>query len=77
MKSEYIERRYKMNKETTVVVKSRKEKDADIYKNSVTVTTESTSLEPLKIGTRSEIEAAIKEIDLEDDQIALFAGERG
>lgn len=72
MKSAYIERRYKMNSFTTVVVKSKKDKDADIYKNSITVITESTSLEPLRIGTKSEIEEALKEIDLEDNQVSFF-----
>jgi hypothetical protein len=72
MKSAYIERRYKMNALTTVIVKSKKEKDADIYKNSITIVTESTSIEPLRIGTKAEIEEAVKQIDLEDNQINFF-----
>lgn len=72
MKSEYIERRYKMNRDTTVIVKSRKDKDADIYKNTITLTHSTTSLEPLSIGTREEIEAAVAEIDMDDDQLMLF-----
>jgi hypothetical protein len=72
MKSTHIERRYKMNDNTTVVVKSKKDKDADIYRNTITIITESTDIEPLRIGTKAEIEEAVKQIDLEDNQVSFF-----
>lgn len=74
MKSEYIERRYKMNNNTTVIVRSKKSKDAEIYNNTITLTHSTADIKPLSIGTRDEIEAAINKIDLDDDQLALFGG---
>lgn len=63
-----------MNRDTVVTIKSKKAKDADIYTNTISVTTTSTSLEPLKIGTRKEIEEAVRDIELEDNQLGLFPG---
>ena len=75
MKSELIVRKYKMNRDTTVEIRSKKAKDADIYTNSIVVTQVSVSTEPLKIGTRAEIMSAVKEIELEDDQLGLSLGQ--
>lgn len=72
MRSDYIERRFKMNRETTVIIKSRKAKDAEIYTNSITVTTETADIKPLQLQTRAEIEDMIRGIELEDDQSSLF-----
>lgn len=74
MKSDYIERRFRMNRQTTVTIRSKMDEKSDIYKNTVIVTREESSLEPLKTHTRAEIEEMIKEIDLEDDQTTLAVG---
>lgn len=73
MKSDYIEKRYRMNKNTTVVVKSKR--DGDVYKNIITLTHESAGLEPLLKASnpgRSEIADKIADIDLSDDNLELF-----
>lgn len=72
MKSSYIEKRYRMNKNTTVTVKSKL--DGDIYKNTITLTHESAGLEPLlrATATRSEIADKIADIDMSDEQGSLF-----
>lgn len=73
MKSDYIEKRYKMNKNTTVVVVSKR--DGDVYKNKITLTHETAGLEPLLKAvnpTRSEIADKIADIDLDDDNVNLF-----
>lgn len=77
MKSDYIERRIRLNRNTSVVLRSKKDKDADIYRSTITVVHEIADTKPLQIGTRAELEAAIKEIDLDEDQLSLMAGERG
>jgi hypothetical protein len=74
MKDDYIERRVKLNRETTVVIKSRKDKDSDIYRNTVTLTHESADMQPLQLGSRNDIQQYIQGVDLEDDQMGLFPG---
>lgn len=72
MKSDYIEKRFKMNSNTSVVVKSRL--DGDVYKNTITVTHETAGLEPLfkTTPTRSQIADKIADIDMSDPQGNLF-----
>lgn len=74
MKSNYIEKRYRMNATTTVVVKSKL--DGEIYKNTITLTHESAGLEPLlkATATRSEIADKIADIDMSDENGTLFGG---
>lgn len=75
MKSSYIEKRYRMNRNTTVVVKSKL--DGDVYKNTITLTHESAGLEPLlkTTPTRGQIADKIADIDLSDEQGSLFGGD--
>lgn len=76
MKSNYIERRFKMNANTTIIIKSKK--DGDIYKNVMTVTHESVGLEPLisiNNPSRSDLADKIANINLEDDQVDMFEGQ--
>lgn len=72
MKSNYIEKRYRMNANTTVIVKSKL--DGDIYKNTIVLTHESAGLEPLlkTTPTRSEIADKIADIDMSDENGQLF-----
>lgn len=73
MKSNYIEKRYKMNSNTTVIVKSKL--DGDVYKNTIVLTHESAGLEPLlkaNTPTRSEIADKIADIDMSDENGQLF-----
>lgn len=74
MKSNYIEKRYRMNNNTTVIVKSKL--DGDVYKNTIVLTHESAGLEPLlkATATRSEIADKIADIDMSDEQGSLFGG---
>ena len=72
MKSDYLERRIRLNGHTTRIIKSQKVKGSDIFKNTITVVYESAGLDPLQFATREELEQAIKSIDLEDEQVPLF-----
>lgn len=72
MKDDYIERRVKLNRDTTVIIKSRKDKDADIYRTTVTLTHESADTKPLQLASRRDIQNYIQGVDLDDDQIGLF-----
>lgn len=74
MKSAYIERQFKMNSNTTVKIKYRKAKDADIYINTVTVEQTTSSIEPMNVFSEREIVAMVKDIDLKDDQQHLIFG---
>lgn len=76
MKSESIERRYKMNRNTTVVIKSKKMKDADVYQNTVTLIYATADVQPLELNSRSAIAHYIQDVDLDDDQVALFGGDK-
>lgn len=75
MQSDYLERRVKLNRNTSVVIKSKKAKDADIFRNTLTIVHETADIKPLQFASRSELEAAIKEFDIEEDQTMLFGGE--
>ncbi len=77
MQSDYIERRVKLNRNTNAIIKSKKMKDADVFINTITIVQETSGTKPLQFATRAELEGAIKEIDLDDDQIGLnFGGEK-
>lgn len=71
MQSDYSEKRYKLNRNTTAIVKSKKSKDSNIYTNTVTITHETAALEPLEFEDRKELQSTIAAIDLEDDQLDL------
>jgi hypothetical protein len=74
MKSEYLERRFKLNAKTTVVIKSKKYKDAEYYSNTVSLIHSSASDKPLNLFSRKEIMKYLDDIELEDDQIELGFG---
>lgn len=72
MKSEYQERRFKMNAQTSVVIRSTRDKvNTDLYHNTITVVHQTSGLEPLDLKSRVSLEQAIKAIELEDPQTAL------
>lgn len=71
MDSDYAEKRYKLNRATNVSIKSKREKDSKIYRNTITVTYEEVGLEPLEFENRKQLETTIKAIDLEDEQLDL------
>jgi hypothetical protein len=75
MKDDYVERRVRLNRETTVTIKSKKDKDADIYRTTVQLTHESADTKPLQLGSRKEIQAYLQGVDLDDDQMGLFGGQ--
>lgn len=74
MRSDYLERRFKLNARTTVVIKSKRVKDAEFYSNTVTLIHASSSEKPMNMFSRKEIEAYLADISLEDDQIELGFG---
>lgn len=75
MKDDYIERRVRLNRDTTVIIKSKKDKDADIYRTTVTLTHESADIKPLQLGSRKDIQEYIQGVDLDDNQMGLFGGQ--
>lgn len=61
-----------MNRNTTVIVKSKL--DGDVYKNTITLTHESSGMEPLIKAsvTRSQLADKIADIDMQSDNVELF-----
>lgn len=77
MKVSEIKKRYRMNKDTEIVIESKK--NGDIYENRVVVTHKSVGLEPLFKSlnpTRTELADAVADIDLMSDTVDLF-GDKG
>lgn len=74
MKSDYLERRIKLNSNTQVIIKSKKRPDADIFRNTISLVHETSDLEPLQFATREELEATIRSIDLDNEQQELMFG---
>jgi hypothetical protein len=74
MKSELILRKYKMNTNTNVIIKSKKMKDANVYINTLTLEFTTSDINPLKLDTRSAIQNYIDNIEMEDEQQDLFEG---
>lgn len=75
MQDDYVERRVRLNRETTVTIKSKKDKDAQIYRTTVSLTHESADIKPLQLGSRKDIQNYIQSVDLDDDQMGLFGGQ--
>lgn len=66
---------YRLNRNTRVVVTSSKDKDADIYRTKFTLIHETADTKPMMLSSREEIKSYLTgEVDLEDDQVDLFAG---
>lgn len=75
MKTEYQERRFKLNPSTDVVIKSVRSKlNTDLYENTITVVHKTAGLDPLDLKSRQGIESAIKGIDLTDPQVSMELG---
>lgn len=71
------ERKFKLNRDTTVIVKSRRDKDAEIYRTTVSLVHESADIKPIELKNLSDVKSYIAGVDLEDDQASLFAGGQG
>jgi hypothetical protein len=65
---------FALNRNTTVIVKSRKEKDAEIYRTTVSLIHETANTKPLALRSLDDVKGYIAEVDLEDDQASLFNG---
>lgn len=65
---------FALNRNTTVVVKSRKDKDAEIYRTTVSLIHETADVKPLQLKSLDDVKGYIAEVDLEDDQASLFNG---
>lgn len=72
MKSESIERKYRMNTNTFVTIKSKKMKDSDVYINTVHLIHETSDIKPIELSSRSAIAKYIGDVDFDDNQIGLF-----
>lgn len=75
MKSDYLKRVISLNKTTKVVIESKKHKTGEIYQNTMSIVHTETDLKPLNFATRKELEHAISELDIEEDQQELFFNE--
>lgn len=65
---------FKLNAQTTLIIKSTKDKDADIYRTTVSLVHQSSDLKPLQLRTTDEIKDYIAGVELDDDQASLFNG---
>lgn len=65
-------RKYKLNRDTMVIIKSRRDKDAEIYRTSVSLIHESADINPLELKTQQDVIEYITGIDLEDNQTSLL-----
>lgn len=73
MKPESLTRKYKLNNNTEVIVKSKRMKGAaDVYINTMTLNFITSDTKPLELPSRSAIAEYIKDVDLEDDQQSLI-----
>lgn len=73
MRSDYQERRIKLNSHVTVTLKSERYKDSDMYRNTISVVSVRASSKPFSLLTRDELTDLIKNIDLEEEQQSLLA----
>lgn len=65
---------FALNRNTTVVIKSRKDKDAEIYRTTVSLIHETADVKPLQLRTTDEVKDYIAGVELDDDQASLFNG---
>lgn len=66
---------YRLNRSTRVIVTSTKDKDAEIYRTKFQLIHETADTKPMMLATREEIQDYLSgEVDLQDDQVALFGG---
>lgn len=66
---------YRLNRYTRVIVSSKKDKDADIYRTKFTLIHEAADTKPMMLASREEIKEYLKaEVDLDEDQLGLFGG---
>lgn len=64
---------YQLNRSTKVIVTSKKDKDADIYRTKFTLVHETADTKPMSLGTIEDIKGYLtNEVDLEEDQQNLF-----
>lgn len=71
MKSDYQERRVKLNLHVKVTLKSERYKDSDLYRNTITVQSVRSGTSPLNFITRDDLVEAIKKMDLDEEQQRL------
>lgn len=75
MISTKLVKEYKLNNSTRVIVTSKKDKDADIYRTTFQLVHETADTKPMSLGSVEDIKAYLtQEVDLEDDQVTLFGG---
>ncbi len=72
LKPDQIAKKYKLNANTTVVIKSIR--DGQLYKNSITVTHETADLEALSFPTARALEQHVRAIDMEEAQQEMSFG---
>ena len=72
MKSEKIERSYKMNGNVSVHIKSKRVNGSDVYSNTVTMVYTTADTKPIELASRAAIQNYIGNVDFTDDQQNLF-----
>lgn len=71
MKRNYTEQRFEMNRNTTVIIKT-KQKARDHFEHKVLLQQVRVTDEPLNLQTQGDVVDLIESIDLEDDQISML-----
>lgn len=73
LEGEKSQRTYKLNRNSTVTVKT--EMKGDVYTHEIILSIKQASMEPLRFTDKSQIAKLIEDADLEDPQTDLFSGE--
>lgn len=64
---------YQLNSTTKVIVTSKKDKDANIYRTRFTLVHDTADTKPMSLATVEDIKAYLtQEVDLDEDQQNLF-----
>ena len=75
LKTNLIIKKYNLNRNTTVTVKSQLMKGSvDVYQNKITIEHETADTKPLTFPTVPALEEYVKSIEMEDDQQELQFG---
>lgn len=74
LRTDLLIKKYNLNKNTTVTIKSKREKGSDVYRNTITVEHETADLQPLSFPTVAALENHVRGIDMEQDQTELGFG---
>lgn len=75
LRTDLIVKKYKLNRNTDVTVKSKRIRGSDVYSNTFTVEYSTADTTPLTFPTLPALAEYVQKIDLEDDQQELNFGQ--